>query len=404
MKLVEYIENPNFASKKAVNDNLSMASSSIYTSPEKSIGTRSTNEGKEGNDENSTWKSIAFSIKSFEGYGRRVARSSHPINSKNDVDSVHFSSFIEPEPYNMLDIERQLDDISIGVTSKMSNESLWHTVCDNRFQEENNMLRKQQNYPQEEAMNSCLYFVPTSGGKKGISHDQSSKKKSARYSLSLISFCVFGTIGLVTLLVILLVNRDGNDVALNEQVSVDVLSVQAPTPSPYTYVPTLIPTYVEEEDECIDDNEATIRLGTDHRDCAWLAMHEASQIMFCHDIYPLVYNVCKATCGSCNNQSSLNGNAKETPTAAPTMVETLEVATQSPTSTTLQQGTSPQNDGEQGVVVCIDDLDTTFAIDQYEQQNCTWLASHPASQIIFCRPDYYPLVYDACRATCKKCN
>jgi hypothetical protein len=93
------------------------------------------------------------------------------------------------------------------------------------------------------------------------------------------------------------------------------------------------------------------------------------------------------------------------PTEAPTPDKTLEVLSQSLTNATQQQSTtSSQNMIEQGATTCLDESDATIVISPYESINCTWLSSHPASQIIFCRPQYFPLVYDACRSTCKNCD
>jgi hypothetical protein len=402
MKLVNYIENP---SEVAVIDNVSMASSSIYTSPEKPIIYQRRNEGYEKSDESSNYESVAFSMLSFKAYDRSVPQSSRHVSGVDD-ESVQSNNYIENDTYNMLDIERQLDDISTGVSSKMSHIRSWHASIENSFRDENNVLDEQQLHPPEVGMDSCMPYIPRIDHSNRMAKDISTKTKPTRYSIYLFSACLLGAVVLIILLAVLVSNSDDNDVALNAQ-SVTNAPTHTPTTTEQVQLnkPTLNPAYLQGDGECVDDNEATIRLGSDHRDCAWLATHEASQVIFCQDIYPYVYNVCKATCRNCNNHSSPNEEGQNMPTEAPTPDKTLEVLSQSLTNATQQQSTtSSQNMIEQGATTCLDESDATIVISPYESINCTWLSSHPASQIIFCRPQYFPLVYDACRSTCKNCD
>jgi hypothetical protein len=68
------------------------------------------------------------------------------------------------------------------------------------------------------------------------------------------------------------------------------------------------------------------------------------------------------------------------PTAAPSMEATIE-------STTAEE--------------CIDDMTGSFIVDT-EFQDCSYLASHPASQLMFCNTQYDE-IYELCKKTCKKC-
>jgi hypothetical protein len=88
------------------------------------------------------------------------------------------------------------------------------------------------------------------------------------------------------------------------------------------------------------------------------------------------------------------------------LVETIEVSSQLLKNATQQQQatTSLHDMAEEGDAICYDDADAVIAISPDENKNCAWLALHPASQVIFCRPDYYPLVYESCRATCNNCH
>lgn len=418
MKLVEYIENHNSDNNLVDDDNASMVSSSIYTSPEKSCVVKRRNDGYERNDEKSM-VSTSFSLKSFAVHDRRVFPRSRSPNGKDDI-SLQITEFVENEDYSIQDIERQLDDISLG----MSRASLWHPSIEHRSYDVD-MLHIEERQLPEGAMNSCMYFASTTDHDDDVTQCQSTKEKVAKRSFYTCLLCFLGTVTTIILLAVLVPNRDGSNgasmrqssyVAVSDESnaastepSVNTLSPDAPTQSPttaqkYLHQPTMVPTYVLDDDECVDDNEAIVRIGSDHRDCAWLAQHQASQVIFCQSIYPSVYNVCKATCHSCNNQSFGNGEGNNTPTVAPTVLETVGPPPQPMTNTIHQPPATSPNIIGQGAVVCLDDIDATIDIGPHEGMNCTWLASRPASQIIFCRSDYFPLVYNTCRATCKNCE
>lgn len=418
MKLVEYIENHNSDNNLVDDDNASMVSSSIYTSPEKSFVVKRRNDGYERNDEKSM-VSTSFSLKSFAVYDRKLFPRNCSPNSKDDI-SLQLTEFVENEDYSIQDIERQLDDISLG----MSHASLWHPSIEHR-RHDVDMLHIQERQLPEGAMNSCMYDASTTDHGDDVTQCQSTKWKVTKRTFYTSFSCVLGTVIIIILLAVLVPSRDDNNgasmrqssyVAVSDESnaastepSFNTLSFDAPTQSPttaqkYLHQPTMVPTYVLDDDECEDDNEAIVRIGNDHRDCAWLAQHEASQAIFCQSVYPHVYNVCKATCHNCNDQLSANGEGGNTPTVAPTVLETVGPPPQPVTNTIQQPPPTSSNIIGQGAVVCLDDIDATIDIGQHEGVNCTWLASHPASQIIFCRSDYFPLVYNTCKATCKNCD
>jgi hypothetical protein len=83
------------------------------------------------------------------------------------------------------------------------------------------------------------------------------------------------------------------------------------------------------------------------------------------------------------------GSSSEGSKASPEHVSSPLVNIAEPTA-------SPITDGE-----CIDDLTGSFYVDS-EFQDCSYLASHPASQVLFCSPAYEE-IYELCKKTCQKC-
>ena len=112
MKLVEYIERPNSDDELVDNDNVSMASSSIYTSPEKSIMLKNIIDGYERKDDKSM-DATSFSMNGVAVNGCRVFPISHSTAGSDEVSSQS-SDFIESEAYDVQDIERQRHQVHIS--------------------------------------------------------------------------------------------------------------------------------------------------------------------------------------------------------------------------------------------------------------------------------------------------
>ncbi len=322
MKLFDFIESPKSASKHVVNDNVSMCSSSIYTSRERSSASRRISTTKERSAERSIM-STSVSMKSFPPLDHwAIARTRSTTG--NDNVSLHLSEFVENDEYNMLDIEEQLDNISADEATTRSWYPSFESTCPGE-----DILRKQQLQPPAAAMSSSTQYVSPNDHEAAASQEQSIKMFSTKHSFYACSVCIWSAVVLTLLIIVLAPNRDDMNKAPSVQLTHSVTpndkyfptgaptmiaTVEPPSQVPlpsnkHIDFPTEAPTPEESieaqsltqaTDLCRDDTNTLIEIGREEAvNCTWLASHPASQVILCDENYPSIYNVCKVTCRNC---------------------------------------------------------------------------------------------------------
>ena len=321
MKLVAFIESSKSATQHVVNDNVSMCSSSVYTSREKSSSSRRISTTKERSDERSRMSS---SVSPLDHCTIPRTRST----TGDDNVSLYLSEFFENDEYNMLDIEEQLDNISADEAATRSCHPLFESICPGE-----DILRHQQLQPPAAAMSSSRQYISPNDHEAAVSQEQSIQKFSTKRSLRACSVCILGALVLTLLIVVLAPNRDDVNEAPSVQSrqsattsdkqnyptaaptmieTVEPPSLMPPPSSKHIEFPTASPTPEESieaqsptqaTDLCRDDTNALIEIGQQEAvNCTWLASQPASQVILCNENYPSFYNVCKATCQNCNDQ------------------------------------------------------------------------------------------------------